>query len=498
MSFSSASTDFAPPSPATPSRRPLLVGAGVTAVLLATAGGYGPHRDELYFLRSGAEPAFGYVDNGALTPLLAHALDLLGDGSLVVLRLWPAVVAGVVVALAGRIAAEFGASRGAQLLASGTTAAASVVLILGHTLSTAVTDMLVWTLLCWLVVRGLRDGGRVWLAVGVVAGIGLENKVQPAFLLAALLAGVLAVGPRAALRSRWPWLGGLLALVLAAPGLAWQVANGFPLLAVSSAIAAGESVSSQPWWAVAPFQLLLVGPLLAPVWLVGLWRLAADPRLRTWRAFAVAYGLLLVLFTVTGGKPYYLAGIYPLLLAAGAPAVLAWARASLVRVVALGVALAFTLVSSMTVALPLIPVDELAETPVTAMNPDVAETVGWERFAGTVGSVAAALPPDERVAVLTENYGQAGAVDRYLPELGPAHSGHFAYGAWGPPPEDATTLVVVGYPPEQLGRWFGRVETVATIDNGVGLDNEEQGGPVVVARDRLLPWSQLWPQLRRP
>ena len=107
------------------------------------------------------------------------------------------------------------------------------------------------------------------------------------------------------------------------------------------------------------------------------------------------------------------------------------------------------------------------------------------------------MPAGERVAVLTRNYGEAGAVDHFLPALGPAHSGHNSYWTWGPPPEEATTLIVVGIPEARVRQWFGRVELAARIDNGLGLDNDEQGAPVWLARDRLAPWAELWPQLRR-
>jgi len=55
-------------------------------------------------------------------------------------------------------------------------------------------------LITWLVVRSLRDGGRGWLLVGLVAGVGLENKLLPAVLLAALL--LAAVRLKVALRGR--------------------------------------------------------------------------------------------------------------------------------------------------------------------------------------------------------------------------------------------------------------------------------------------------------
>jgi hypothetical protein len=147
--------------------------------------------------------------------------------------------------------------------------------------------------------------------------------------------------------------------------------------------------------------------------------------------------------------------------------------------------------------LPVVPVGRLAGTPVPDVNYDAGETVGWPAFAATVARVHRELPDGERVAVLTGNYGEAGAVDRYLPELAPAYSRHNSYWTWGPPPEDATTVISVGIGEEDLRRWFGRVEEAARVDDGVGLDNDEQGEPIWLLRDRRADWSEIWPALRR-
>ncbi len=481
-----------------------VLSALVALILVAVAGRYGYHRDELYFLRAGHQPAFGYVDQPPLTPLLARAMDAVFPGSLTGLRLPSAISAGLVVLLTGLTAREFGAARRGQLLAAACTAVGAFPLAVGHLLSTTTFDLLAWTALTWLLARALRDGGPAWPAAGLVAGIGLENKWQPAFLLGAVLLGVLAVGPRRALASVWPWLGGALAALLWAPNLVWQAQHGWPQMELARAIAAGSSGTSQPWYVFVPFQFLLISPVLVPVWGTGWWRLLHSPALRPWRAFPVAYVLLAVLFLVTGGKPYYLGGMYPVLLAAGAQPVADWAWAGggrrgsrRLRTGLLAAALALSLAVSAFLFLPLVPVDRLADTPIVAVNYDAGETVAWPRFADTVRRVRAQLPAGEQVVVLTRNYGEAGAIDRYAPDLGPAYSGHNSYWSWGPPPESARSAVVVGrFSAAQLHRWFGSVRQVTTFDNGLRVDDDEQGVPIWIVGDLHSSWSQMWGQLR--
>jgi hypothetical protein len=144
------------------------------------------------------------------------------------------------------------------------------------------------------------------------------------------------------------------------------------------------------------------------------------------------------------------------------------------------------------VALPLLP--ERDAGPVIALNPDVGETIGWPAFARTI---ARAYPEDPRAVILTYNYGEAGAVDRYDTALGLPHaySGHNAYGDWGPPPNGSAPVVAVGLPLADLARLRG-CHVVARIDNGLGIDNDEQGTHVDVCRGPVRPWSQEWPALR--
>jgi 4-amino-4-deoxy-L-arabinose transferase-like glycosyltransferase len=473
------------------------LGSAVAVVLLIFAGGYGYHRDELYFLAAGEHLAWGFPDQGPLTPLLAHVMNAIAPGSLTVLRMPAALMAGTTVVVTGLICFELGGSLRAQLLASSCAAVASVVLVTGHLLSTTTLDLLAWALVSWLIVRALRTGqGWLWAVAGGVSGIALLNKPLLAFLLVALGAGLLIAGPRSVLRSRWPWLGLLAALILWAPWLIWQGAHGWPQLEVSSSIANGGSASSQPRWALLPFQLLLVSPLLSPVWIAGLVALARDSRMRQFRFFAIAWLLLAVIFLASGGKPYYLAGMFPMLLGAGAIQTDRWLEggARTLRSGAIWGAIALSAVVSTVIALPLLPEKQLG--PVISVNGDVGETIGWPPL---VRSVAVAFRRAGPGAVIfTSNYGEAGAIDRFGPALGlpDAYSGHNGFAEWGPPPDRPGPVVAVGLSASELEAHFNGCRLAARIGNSADVSNDERDEPISVCTGTRGAWSQIWGSLR--
>ncbi len=472
----------------------------LAVVLIALSGRYGYHRDELYFLAAGEHLAWGYPDQGPVTPAIAALADALAPDSLLVLRLPSALAATVTVLLTGLLAKELGGGRRAQLVASTCAAVATIVLTNGHLLSTATFDLLAWTAVIWLIVRAVRTGARwSWPLAGVVVGVALLNKPLIAFLVAGLVAGVVIGGPRSLLRNRWVWAGALIALALWSPWLAWQASHGWPQLEVSEAIAAGGSASSQPRWALLPFQLLLVSPVLAPVWMAGLVRLFRDPDVRRYRFLGWSWLVLAAIFLAAGGKPYYLGGLLPVLLAAGASPVDRWLEHGRRRArrAVLICAVVLSAVAGATVSLPVLPVDRVE--PVVAANPDVGETIGWPEAVTTVAEVQRDLPSAAPTVILTRNYGEAGAIDRYGDALGlpRAYSGHNAYAEWGPPPETLGPVIVVGHHDPAVLDSFWDCRLAARVDNRAGIDNEESGAPVWACAGTREAWRTLWPRLQR-
>lgn len=479
---------------------PVMVVAGLlTALLIALSDLYGYHRDELYFIASGRHLAWGYPDQPPLVPLIARLMTDLATGSLVLLRLPSAFAGGSLVLLTGLLTRELGGRRAAQVLAAALIAVAPVIIGASHLLSTTTFDLPSWALLCLILARILRTGNtRLWPVAGGVAGLALLDTDLVAFLILGVVIGLVIAGPRRTFRSGWFYAGGAIALALWSPYLAWQGGHGWPELSVAHSIAAGNSGSSAPWWLIVPEQFVLVPVYFAPVWITGLIRLFRDPRLRWCRPIGIAYPVLAVAFMLTGGKPYYLAGMFPVLLAAGAQPAVDWvgqARTPRRRLIAAGLALSFL---ELPITLPLLPVSVLHNTPVVALNYDAGETVGWPAFVGQIATAYRSLPPAQRAhtIVLTSNYGEAGAVDRFGPANGlpAAYSGHNGFWYWGPPPAAATTAVVVGYDRSELG-FCRTVRLAGLLNNHESVQDDEQGAPVWICQpDRS--WAAIWPSQR--
>jgi hypothetical protein len=152
---------------------------------------------------------------------------------------------------------------------------------------------------------------------------------------------------------------------------------------------------------------------------------------------------------------------------------------------------------SVLISLPVLPVESL--NPVLAVNKESGEQAGWPEFAGTVARAWAQIPPDQRdtAVILTRNYGQAAAIERYGRELGlpQPYSGHMSYSDWGPPPDHLTgPVVTVGQPP--AGAAITNCRVLAVHDNGWDLDNDEQGTQIGMCNGPAAPWSRIWLDLR--
>ena len=479
-----------------------LIAVAALGVEMAVSARYGYVRDELYFLAAGRHLAFGYVDQPPLTPLLARLAALAGGNTLVALRAVPAIALAVLVMLTAAMSRMMGAGRTGQLLAALAAATCGEYLGAMHELTTTVPDFVCWAVALWLVLKLLTSQDpRWWLAIGASAGVASEAKWNITFLAAALGAGFLATDARRLLRSRYLLAGCAIAAALAAPDLIWQAAHGWPSIDVFRALQGQAGHNRAVYW---PAQVLYTGPVLVPVWAAGAIWSVRSAAARPFRPAGIACVAAIVLQFVLGGKAYYAGGAFTFLLAAGCVPLERWLAArrpaGIRAAVAMAVAILAGAVIAAPVTLPVLPARALHTVPVQKINYDLGEEIAWPQLVALVSREYHALPPAQRrqTTILTGNYGEAGAIDRYGPGFGlpQEYSGANNFWLWGPPPAADTAAVAVNLSPGFLHREFRHVRLVATFRNGLGVSDDEQGAQIFVATGLRSSWVHAWPAFR--
>jgi len=479
---------------------------------------YGYFRDEFEYIAAGNHLAWGYVDQPPLIPFLTRAsIFLLGD-SLRAIRFIPALASSLLVIQTALIAREFGGKRFALILSAVAILIAPQYLSNGSLLTTNSLEPSLWMGCAYFAVLAIkRMRPQYWLWFGVVAGIGLEEKYTVALFGFVIAIGLLLAGQRRVFLDKWIWLGGLVAFLIFLPNLLWNFHYHWPFLQLMRNIRAEHrDVVLGP---VEYFlqQLLLVNPLSAPIWIAGLLAFFVSPRFKPYRFLGWSYLICYAFLFALHGKNYYLAPIYPMLLAAGAVVIESfvalpsrtWLKPAVLALLLIEGALLSAIVVPVFSPdhflaymrrLPFkLPVMEYSHGR-AALPQWYADQFGWQEIVGETAVAWNQIKPQERAdcAVFAQDYGAAGAIDflgrRYgLPS---ALSGHQTYWLWGPHSYSGNCMIVLNDGRDDLKQLFNDVEYVgASPDNPYAL--EKQVSVWICRGPKFGTLAELWPQLKK-
>lgn len=485
-------------------------------VHLVTVSGYGYFRDEFYYLACSHHPSTGYVDQPALSILLLWLVRHLLGSSLFALRLLPALAGALTVGLVGVMTRRLGGGRFAQVLAMSAAIAAPIYLALDHFYSMNAFDLLFWAGTAYLLIRLFENPGtRLWIALGLWLGLGLENKISILWLGAGIAVGLLATRQRRLLKTAGPWLAGLTALLLFAPYLLWQLRNHWATLEFIRN-ATSFKMASVSFSEFAVNQVLFMNPVTALIWVVGLAGLLLRKQFATHRPLAWIYITVFVLLAASGSsRPGYLAPACTWLLAAGSVVWEEWAkqagRAWLGPLLLLSIWISGGVLAPL--ALPVLPVQSyigyaktLGIGPSTeekkqlgALPQFYADMHGWDSIVHSVASAYEALPDSQKsqACIFARNYGEAGAIDLLGGALGlpRAISGHNNYWLWGPGDCSGKVLIVLGGEKNQLLNIFSQVHQAGSTHCGYCMPYENHL-PIWVCLDSTISIQELWPRVK--
>src|SRR5437879_5345683 len=262
------------------------------------------------------------------------------------------------------------------------------------------------------------------------------NKHSTAFFGLAVLIAAILTPERRFLKNKWIWIAGAISVLIFMPNLLWQIKHHWATFELLRNVQkSGKDVVLSPL-AFFGQQIFIMHPLTAPVWITGLYFFLFDREGKRFRVLGVTFLVFFALMMILHGKNYYLAPIYPMMMAGGAVIWERWLSARRlvwlktvypVLLLAGGIAIA-------PLVLPVLSVPKFLEyeaklgisTPKTevahsgVLPQHFGDRFGWPEMVEKVAKIYNSLPAEERAktAIFANNYGEAGAIDFFGKKYG--------------------------------------------------------------------------------
>jgi hypothetical protein len=490
---------------------------------LIFATNYEYFRDELYYIVSGTQHlSLGYVDFPPFTAYIAALLNPISGDSLFSIHVVSALTEAVLVVVSGLITRELGGGRKAQILAAISTLLTLTFLAVGAEFGPDAFDELWWSLLAYLIIRIIkRKEPKLWIAAGLVVGIGLLSKLTIFFFVGALLISFLAIpSARKYLKSKWIFVGGLLAFAFIVPMIYWNFVHGWPMVQFYMDFRGDVGGGGPLNFFIS--QIGQINYLNVPIFLIGLYFFLRSSDAREVRAFGLTYILLYAFMTLIDFKPYYLAPVYPVLYAGGALAIeksSSISRKGISRIFGSRPYIVCLLIVAILLAPVVMPIlspqtliSVYGETTLQSANGSVAsgesgplpqtlgDRLGWNNMVSTIARVYNSLPASLRnqACIFASNYGEASALNFLGKDLGlpKTISGHNSYYIWGPGSCTGQVLITVGEPLTSAQQVYKNVTLLTTITCQYCMDLENNLPVLLCTNPTFSSLSSVWYMVR--
>lgn len=472
---------------------------------------YGYHRDEMYYVAIADGFSFSNLDMPPGSPLYLKLFLVLFGHSLKVVHLAAAVCGAIVIVFGMLIAKELGGKRYALIL-TGTFLLFSGLIIFGSLYSYDDPSFVVWAAVFYLLVRMLNGSDqRLWLAAGLLMGIGMLTKLTILFLGFSLFVSLWLVPQRGWYKRPWIWIAGVIALACAVPYMLWQSSHDWYFLSYAASYS-GRTTHTSPVLDFLWNQLLPNNPAMFPVWAIGLGMLLFGRQWKLYRILGYVYIVLCVTLFFLGGQFYFMLPIYAVLVAAGSVRIEQWlephvdaTRGRLVPKIAIPVAYVLLSLPMLPFVVPVLPPDQLIaylrpvgvnagvkteDRHITNLPQHMADRFGWDEMAREVAAVYHEVQGTsaDPVGVTTGNWGEASAIHLHRKELGLPEpitgDGWFYFEAF----RNQTyplRYVSIGVPASQLNSLFEHVEQKGLFTHPYCMPDENNNPIYYCAAPRI-------------
>ena len=478
---------------------------------------YGIFRDEFYYIACSKRLATGYVDQPPFSIYILAVWKFLFGDSLFAIRFVPAVISSITVYITGMIVKKLKGGTSAIVFACLALIAAPVFLGVNVIYSMNTFDWLLSTLTAFLLIKIIIERKNIlWIWLGIILGVGLLNKVGFLWIGLGTAAGLVLTKERTYLKTRWPYLAGVIALFIFSPFIFWNMTHNWAHLEFIRNATSEKYAGLNPVTFITGF-ILTLNPLNIFVWLSGLFYFLFNKEGNKFRLLGVIFIVSFLVLIVNGhSKSEYLAPEVPMLFAGGGIILEKWTRIKSLRWLkfALPVALSITGILFVPLALPVLPVktyisytEKLGIKPSTSEKKKLsslpqfyADMFGWKNMVSTVSGIYLSLSPEERgrAVVYAQNYGEAGAMEYYkneypLPDIISGHNNYWLWG-YGKTKKDPVIIILGGRLSDHL-KSCDSVRTAGIIRSEYAMPYENNL-PVYICTGLKYSFSEIWQRVK--
>ncbi len=426
---------------------------------------YGIFRDELYYLACANRIQLGYVDHPPLSIyILSMWKSLFGD-AMFVIRIVPAIISSATVFMIGLFTMRLGGGKTAIIISTIAYMLSPIFLGVNTIYSMNVFDFFFWITSAYIFLRIIQtENPKLWIVLGIVLGLGLLNKTSVLWLGAGIFAGTIFTPLRKDLKTKYPYIAAIIALLIFSPFIIWNLTHDLAHLEFM------RNAASRKYGGLTPIsfildQILILNPLAILIWLPGIIFYFFKKDFKQYRAIGFIWLATFVILIINiHSKGEYIAPAYQVLFAGGAVMLERWGSAANRGWLKYAVAVPVIIIALFLAphARPLVPAEnfqgyqsmlgidnrsneghQLEELPQF-----YADMFGWEDLAKNVSKVYLTLSEEERMntVVYCSNYGKAGAIEYFSSKypLPKVVSPHNSYWYWWNEAKTPTTIIIIG------------------------------------------------------
>ena len=451
---------------------------------------YELHRDEFLHLDQAFHPSAGYISVPPFSSWIAGIIYLLGGG-LFWIRLFPALFGALTIIFTWLIVEETGGRLPAKILAS-VFLIFSVLVRMNVLFQPNSFDILIWTILFYLLIRYFKEQQVKWLMLlAIMTALGLYNKYTVLFLLTGLFAGLMLTLARRIFTGKGIYIALAFCLILFLPNIIWQIKNHFPVIHHMNALNNSQLVNvSRADFLLDQFRYGLAGILT----LAALWAFVFYKPFKSYRFIGWTFIAVIVLFTISRAKSYYTIGLYPVLFAFGSVYLETifkrWKVVLITLLAVMNIVIFFSVVKYL---MPFQNPSEIIKNREAyermgllrwedgkdhLLPQDFADMMGWREMSEKALQAYRMVPGNEleNTLIYCDNYGQTGALNYYnrtkMPE---AYSFNTDYIYWLPKFKEIRNIVFVGdLPDKDVTDMFTEIKLVGIIENEHARENGTQ------------------------